>query len=50
MSGELKDFLATILDRLELDPEGATRQVCYRVLRRGENSLASPRGSKHRAG
>lgn len=41
--GELKDFLATILDRVELDPEEATLQVCYRIPLRGGNSVASPR-------
>jgi hypothetical protein len=41
---DLKDFLATILDRVELDPEEATLQVCYRIPLRGGNSLASPRG------
>jgi hypothetical protein len=28
---DLKDFLATVLDRVELDPEEATLQVCYRI-------------------
>jgi len=40
---DLKDFLATILDRVELDPEKATLQLCYRIPLRGGNSLASPR-------
>jgi hypothetical protein len=40
----LKDFLVSILDRVELDPEQATLQVCYRIPLRGGNSLASPRG------
>jgi hypothetical protein len=41
----LKDFVVSILDRIELDPEQATLQVCYRIPLRGGNSLASPRGS-----
>ena len=41
---DLKDFLATILDRVELDPEEATLQVCYRIPLRGGNFVASPRG------
>jgi hypothetical protein len=28
---ELHDFLGSILDRIELDPEAATLQVCYRI-------------------
>jgi DNA invertase Pin-like site-specific DNA recombinase len=40
---DLKDFLGTILDRVELDPEEATLQLCYRIPLRGGNSLASPR-------
>ena len=45
---ELKDFLATILDRVELDPEESTVQVCYRIPLRGGNSVASPRGFEPR--
>jgi len=41
---DLKDFLATILDRIDLDPEEATLQLCYRIPLRGGASLASPRG------
>ena len=41
---ELKDFLSTILERIELDPDQATLQVCYRIPLRGGNSVASPRG------
>ncbi len=41
---ELKDFLSTILERVELDPDQATLQVCYRIPLRGGNSVASPRG------
>jgi hypothetical protein len=40
----LKDFRVSILDRVELDPELATLQVCCRIRLRG-GSLASPRGS-----
>ncbi len=42
--GALKDFLVSILDRVELDPEQATLQLCYRIPLRGGNSVASPRG------
>ncbi|MDQ6825046.1 MAG: hypothetical protein M3007_06245 [Candidatus Eremiobacteraeota bacterium] len=47
-SGDLKDFLATILDRVELDPEEATLQVCYRIPLRGGVNVASPRGFEPR--
>ena len=40
---EFKDFLSTILERIELDPDQATLQVCYSIPLRGGNSLASPR-------
>jgi site-specific DNA recombinase len=40
----LKDFLATILDRVELDPDEATLQLCYRIPLRSGFSLASPGG------
>ena len=43
--GALKDFLVSILDRVELDPENATLQPCYRIPLRGGGSVASPRGS-----
>jgi hypothetical protein len=29
--GELRDFLSSILDRVELDPEADTVQLCYRI-------------------
>lgn len=32
---DLRDFLGSILDRVELDPEAATLQVCYRIPLRG---------------
>ena len=41
---DLKDFLGTILDRVELDPEEATLQLCYRIPLRGAVSVASPGG------
>jgi site-specific DNA recombinase len=46
----LKDFLGAILDRIELDPELQTLQVCYRIPlhQRGGNSGASPRGFEPR--
>jgi hypothetical protein len=28
---DLRDFLSSILDRVELDPEAATLQLCYRI-------------------
>ena len=40
----LRDFLASILDRIELDPEAQTLQLCYRIPLKGGNSVASPRG------
>ena len=43
--GALKDFLVSILDRVELDPEQQTLQLCYRIPLSGGNSVASPRGS-----
>lgn len=51
--GALKAFLLTILDRVELDPEQQTLQVCYRIPLRGGVSGASPRDSNpgtHREG
>jgi len=46
--GALKDFLVSILDRVELDPENATLQLCYRIPLRGGVSVASPRGFEPR--
>jgi hypothetical protein len=40
----LKDFLTSILDRIELDPDQQTLQLCYRIPLRGGVSVASPRG------
>ena len=40
----LKDFLTTILDRVELDPEEASLRLCYRIPLRSGNKLASPGG------
>jgi site-specific DNA recombinase len=45
---ELRDFLGSILDRIELDPEAATLQVCYRIPLRGVLNVASPRGFEPR--
>jgi hypothetical protein len=39
--GALKAFLISILDRVELDPENATLQLCYRIPLRGGVSVAS---------
>ena len=41
---ELKDFLTSILDRIELDPEASTVQLFYRIPLRSGLSVASPRG------
>lgn len=41
---DLKDFLTTILDRVELDPEEASLRLCYRIPLRSGNKLASPGG------
>ena len=41
---DLKDFLTTILDRVELDPDQAALQLCYRIPLRSGFSLASPGG------
>jgi hypothetical protein len=46
--GALKDFLVSILDRVELDPEQQTLQLCYRIPLSGGNSVASPRGFEPR--
>ena len=40
----LKDFLTSILDRIELDPDQQTLQLCNRIPLRGGVSVASPRG------
>jgi hypothetical protein len=40
----LKDFLTSILDRVALDPDQQTLQLCYRIPLSGGNSVASPRG------
>ena len=29
---ELRDFLRTIIDRLERDPDASTLQLCYRII------------------
>ena len=42
--GDLKDFLTTILDRVELDPEEASLRLCYRIPLRSGNKVASPGG------
>ena len=44
----LKDFLTSILDRIELDPDQQTLQLCYRIPLRGGVSVASPRGFEPR--
>ena len=41
---ELRDFLGSILDRVELDSAAATLQVCYRIPLRSGVSVASPGG------
>ncbi len=41
---ELRDFLGSILDRIELEPTAATLQVCYRIPLRSGNKVASPGG------
>jgi hypothetical protein len=41
---DLKDFLTTILDPVELDIDEATLQLCYRIPLRNGFSLASPGG------
>jgi hypothetical protein len=41
-SASLEDFLTTILDRVELDPEEASLRLCYRIPLRSGNKLASP--------
>ena len=43
-AGDLKDFLSTILDRVELDPEEASLRLCYRIPLRSGNKVASPGG------
>ena len=41
---ELKDFLGSILDRVELDPDASTLQLCYRTPLQSGVSVASPKG------
>lgn len=41
---ELKDFLTSILDRVEFDPVESTVRLCYRIPVTSGNSVASPRG------
>jgi site-specific DNA recombinase len=43
---ELRDFLSSILERIELDPATETLQLCYRIPLRSGNSMASPGGSR----
>ena len=40
----LKDFLGTMLDRVDLDPEAMSCQLHYRISVPRRNKLASPRG------
>jgi len=42
--GDLRDFLSSIVERVELDPEAATLQLCYRIPLRSGVSVASPGG------
>lgn len=46
--GDLKDFLSTILDRVELDPDEASLRLCYRIPLRSGNKVASPGDSNPR--
>src|SRR4051794_35088054 len=41
---ELRDFLSSIVERIELDAAANTLQVCYRIPLASGNKLASPRG------
>ena len=41
---DLRDFLGSILDRVELDPNASTLQVCYRIPLRSGLNVASPAG------
>ncbi|MCC7325559.1 MAG: hypothetical protein IT521_01975 [Burkholderiales bacterium] len=41
---DLRDFLGSILDRVELDPNAPTLQVCPRIPLRGVLNVASPGG------
>ena len=41
---DLRDFLGSILDRVELDPTAATLQLCYRIPLRSGFKVASPGG------
>jgi cell division septum initiation protein DivIVA len=43
---ELRDFLQTIIDRVELDPDASTLQLCYRIPLRSGLTVASPRESR----
>jgi hypothetical protein len=43
-AGDLKDYLSTILDRVELDPEEPSLRSCYRIPLRSGNKVASPGG------
>ena len=44
----LKDFLATVLERVDLDPEAMSCQLHYRITPPSRNRLASPRGFEPR--
>ena len=44
----LKDFLTTVLDRVELDPNAMTCELYYRISAPSRNKLASPRGFEPR--
>jgi hypothetical protein len=44
LPADLKDFLTTILDRVELDPTETTMRLCYRIPLRSGFNLASPGG------
>ena len=44
----LKDFLTTVLERVELDPNTMTCQLYYRISAPSRNKLASPRGFEPR--
>ncbi len=46
----LKDFLGTVLDRVDLDPEALSCQLHYRISVPRRNKLASPRGFEPYAG
>ena len=42
--GDVKDFLQTIPDQVERDPQKASLRLCYRIPLRSGNKLASPGG------